>query len=160
MRLITQKNGDLSTYFDIIEENEGRIDNSSLKQILINDHTADNRGIVRNHLLLEYLFGLCKSFKKTTKGLGFELDLRTSNKKRDVLYTNLGDEIVNVTISNISLFVPQIIPSHETQVNFNETISNSFTLSDEFWTTDRKPVDTSKEFQIDISSASTINSPL
>ena len=35
-----------------------------------------------------------------------------------------------------------------------------FTLSYESWTTDSKPVDTAREFQIDISSASNINSPL
>ena len=32
-------------------------------------------------------------------------------------------------INNTSLFVPHIIPSPETQVSFNETISKSFTLS-------------------------------
>ena len=53
-----------------------------------------------------------------------------------------------------------MIPSPETQVHFIEDISQSFTLSLESWTTDRKPVDTAKEFQIDISPASNINSPL
>ena len=72
----------------------------------------------------------------------------------------MGDEDVNVTIKSINLFIPQIIPSPETQVNFNQAISQTFTLSFESWTTDRKLVDTGKEFQIDISSASNINSPL
>ena len=58
------------------------------------------------------------------------------------------------------MFVPQIIPSPETQVNFNQATSESFTLSYESWTTDRKPVDTAEPFQIDISSTSIINSPL
>ena len=113
MRLVTQKDVDLSTYSDIIDESEGGTDNSLLKQKLINDHTADNRCIVRGHLPLEYIFGFCKSFKKITKGLAFELDLRKSNRKRDILYTTLGDEDVNVTINNNSLFVPQIIPSQK-----------------------------------------------
>ena len=160
MRLTTQKDGDLSSYFDIIDESEAGIDNSSLKQILINNHSEANRGIIRGHLPLEYIFGFAKSFKTITKGLGFELDLRTSNRKRDILCTTLGDEDVSVTINNISLFVPQIIPTHETQVYFNDAISKAFTLSYESWTTDQKPVDKSKEFQIDISSASNINSPL
>ena len=58
------------------------------------------------------------------------------------------------------MFIPQLIPSPETQVIFNEAISQTFTLSYESWTTDRKPVDTAREFQVDISSASNINSPL
>ena len=72
----------------------------------------------------------------------------------------MGDDDVNLTINNISLYVPQIIPSSETQVYFNEAISKTFTLSYESWTTDRIPVGTAKEFQIDIRSASNINSPL
>ena len=72
----------------------------------------------------------------------------------------MGVNDVNVTINSISLFIPQIIPSRETQVYFNEAFSKTFTLSFESWTTDRKPVDTAREFQIDISSASNINTPL
>ena len=71
VRLVTQKDGDLSTYFDIIDESETRIDNSSLKQILINNYTADNRGMIRGHLPLEHTFGFFKSFKKISKSLGF-----------------------------------------------------------------------------------------
>ena len=76
------------------------------------------------------------------------------------MYTTLDDNDVNVTINSISLFVPQIKPSPETQVIFNEAVSKTFTLSYETWTTDRKPVDTAREFQVDISSASNIDSPL
>ena len=160
MRLVTQKDGDLSTYFDIIDESEGQINNSSLKQILINNHTDHNKGIFSGHLPLQNIFGFARSFKKITKELGFELDFRTSNRKRDILYTTMGDEDVYVTINSISLFIPQIIPSPETQVNFIQAFSGTFTLSFESWTTDRKLVDTGKEFQIDISSASNITSPL
>ena len=160
MRLVAEKDGDLSTYFHIIDESEDKINNSSLKKILINNHTEANRGLIRGHLPLEYIFGFTRSFKKITKGLGFELDLRTSNRKQDILYTTLGDNDVNVTINSISLFIPQLIPSPETQVIFNEAISQTFTLSYESWSTDRKPVDTAREFQLDISSASNINSPL
>ena len=69
MRLVTQKDGDLSTYFDIIDESEGQINNSSLKQILINTHTDDNKGIISGHLPLQIIFGFARSFKKITKGL-------------------------------------------------------------------------------------------
>ena len=160
MRLVTQKDGDLSTYFDIIDESEDEINISSLRKILMDNHTEANRGLIRGHLPLEYIFGFCKSFKKLSKGLGFELVLRTSNRKQDILYTTLGDNDVNVTINSISLFIPQIIPSPEKEVFFNEDISQTFTLSYESWTRDRKPVDTAREFQEDISSASNINSPL
>ena len=144
MRLVTQKDGDLSTYFDIINESEGEIKNSSLKKILINNHTEANRGLIRGHHALEFIFGFARSLKKITKGLGFELDLRTSIKKRDILYTTLGDNDVNVIINSISLFIPQLIPSPEAQVIFNEAISQTFTLSCESCTTDRKPVDTAR----------------
>ena len=123
MRLVTQKDGDLSTYFDISDESENGINKSSLLRIFIKNHTEANRGLIRYHLLLEYIFGFARSFKKITKGLGFELDLRTSNRKRDILYTTLDDDDVNVTFNSISLFNPQIIPSPETQVVFNEAIS-------------------------------------
>ena len=159
MRLVTQKDGDLTTFFDIINEKEDGILDSSLKKILIINHSDDNKGLIRGYLPLEYIFGFCKSFKKITKGLGFELDLRTSNRKPDILYTTLGDNDVKVIIISISLFIPQIIPSPETQVIFNEAISKTFTLSYESWTTDRKLFNAAKEFQIDISSASNINSP-
>ena len=118
MRLITQKDGDLSTYFDVIDKSEVEINKSSLKKILIDNHTEANRGLIRGHLPLEYIFGFARSFKKI-KGLGFELDLRTSNRKQDILYTTLGDNDVNVTSNSISLYIPQLIPSPETQVIFN-----------------------------------------
>ena len=159
-RLVTQNYGDLSTYFDIIDESENEINNSSEKKILIDIHTEANRGLIRGHLPVEYIFGFARSFKKLTKGLGFELDLRTSNRKQEILYTTLVYNDVNVTINSISLFIPQIMPSPKTQVIFNEAISKTFSLSDESWTTDRKPVDTAREFQVGISSASNINSPL
>ena len=136
------------------------INNSSLKKIPINNHTEANRGLIRGHVPLEYIFGLARSFKKTTKGLGFEIDLRTSNRKQDILYTTLGDNDVNVTINSISLFIPQTLFSSETQVFFNEAISKTFSLTYGAWTADRKPFDTAREFQVDVPSGSNINSPL
>ena len=85
MRLVTQKDGDLSTFFDIIDESEDGINISSLKKILIDNHTEAKRGVIRGHLPLKYMYGFARSFKKITKGLGFELDLRISNRKQDIL---------------------------------------------------------------------------
>ena len=159
MSLVTPKDGDLSTYFDIIDESENGINISSMQKILNDNHTEANRGLIRGHPLLEYILGFARSFKKITKVLGFESDLRTTHRKPDILYTTLGDNDVNVTISSISLFVPQVIPSTETQYIINEAISKTFSLSYESCTTDCKPADTARDIQIDISSESIINFP-
>ena len=45
MRLLTQKDGDLSSYFDKIDETEAGINKSTLKHMLIDSHTNDdNKG--------------------------------------------------------------------------------------------------------------------
>ena len=45
MRLLTQKDGDFSSYFDRIDETQGGITNSTLKHMVINSHTnEDNKG--------------------------------------------------------------------------------------------------------------------
>ena len=104
MRLLTQKDGDLSSYFDKIDETEAGIANSTLKQLRIDSHTNDdNKCKIRANLPLELLFGFCKTFKKITKGLGFELQLKTSNEKEKIIYTTLGGNDVNVTINSIYL---------------------------------------------------------
>ena len=86
--------------------------------------------------------------------------MRTSNRKQDILYNTLGDRDVDGTIDSISLYIPSLNPNTEKQVFLNAAYTKSFTISYESWTTDRKPIDTAREFQIDISSASNINSPL
>ena len=81
MRLLTQKDGDLSSYFDKIDERVAKIGDSTLKKLLIDSRTnEDNKGKIIANLPLEHLFGFCKTFKKITKGLGFELQLKTSNE--------------------------------------------------------------------------------
>ena len=92
LRLVTQKDGDLSTCFDIIDESEGAIKNSSLKQILNN-----------NHFPLEYMFRFRRSFEKTFQSSGNEVELRTSNRKRSFLYKTVGENYVVVTINNLNL---------------------------------------------------------
>ena len=88
IRILTQKDGDLSLYFDKINESEGEIGNSTFKKMLINNHTHDvNKGKIRANLPLEHIFGFCRTFKKITKGLGFELQLKTSNEKKRIFYS-------------------------------------------------------------------------
>ena len=161
MRLLTQKDGDLSSYFDKIDETEAGIAGSTLKHMLIDSHTNDdNRGKIRANLPLEHIFGFCRTFKKITKGLGFELQLKTSNEKQNIFYTTLGGNDVNITINSIYLYIPSLVPSAEQQQMFNEAIRENFTLSFDAWVTDRKPVNTGNEYQLDIGSASNINIPL
>ena len=67
MRLLTQKDGDLSSYFDKINETEGGIADSTLKRMLIDSHTDDDsKGKIRANLPLEHIFSFCKTFKKIT----------------------------------------------------------------------------------------------
>ena len=65
-----------------------------------------------------------------------------------------------MTINSIFLYIPSLVPSAVQQQIFNETIRESFTLSFDAWVTDRKPVNTGNEYQLDIGSASNINIPL
>ncbi len=161
--MLTQKDGDLSTYFDKIDEREAGIGDSLLKKLLTDSHTnIDNKGKIRANLPLEHIFGFCKTFEKLTKGLEFELQLKTSNEKKNILFTNnaFGVIDVHVTINCIYLYIPSLVPSAEQQQLFNEAIRENFTLSFDAWVTDRKPVNTGNEYQLDIGSASNINIPL
>ena len=163
MRLLTQKDGDLSSYFDKTDERQDHITESTSKHMLIDSHTnEDNKGRIRANLPLEHIFGFCKTFKKVTKGLEFELQLKTSNEKRNIIYTDLGfgRNDINVTINRVYLFIPSLVHSAEQQQMFNEAIRENFTLSFDAWVTDRKPVNTGNEYQLDIGSASNINIPL
>ena len=68
MRILTQKDGDPSSYFDKIDEREDGIANSTLKHVLIDSHTnEDKKGRKRANLLLAHSFGFCKTFKKKQK---------------------------------------------------------------------------------------------
>ena len=74
LRILTQKDGDLASYFDKIDETEAGITNSTLQHLLIDSHTNDeNKGKTRANSPLEPIFGFCKTFKNITKGLGFAL---------------------------------------------------------------------------------------
>ena len=65
MRLLTQKDGDLSSYFDKFAETEASINNSTLKHMLTDSHSNnDNNGKIKANLPLGHIFGSCKTFKK------------------------------------------------------------------------------------------------
>ena len=87
MRLLTQKDGDLSSYFDKINEREAGITDSTLKHMLNDSHSNDDNKVkMRANLPLEHICDPRKTFKKITKGLGFELQLKTSNENQ-IFYT-------------------------------------------------------------------------
>ena len=62
MRLLTPKDGDLSSHFDKIDERVEGITNSSLKLMFIDSPTDDdNKGKLNAHFPLERFFGFCKT---------------------------------------------------------------------------------------------------
>ena len=77
--------------------------NSSLKKLLSSNHTEANRGVIREHLTLEYIFGFCRSFIEIAKGLRLELEIKTSNRKHNILYTTLRDNAFNLEIKFVNL---------------------------------------------------------
>ena len=158
MRVLTSKNGGLMSYFDNIDETEANLNNTSLKHILINNHIGvANKGKIVGQLPLEHIFSFCKTFKNITKGLGFQLTLKTADLQ-NILYTSIADDI-DVTINNLYLFVPTLIPDAATQTMFNNSIKDNFKISFDSWTSERKVVNTGLEYQVDIGSAQNINSP-
>ena len=157
MRLITSKEGDLSSYFD--KNGESVLDNdNTLKQILINNHAQEaNKGRVKGQLALEHIFGFCKTFKNFTKNFSFHLIFKM-NDLQDIIFTTIADDI-NVTINSLYLYVPQLIPSTTTQVMFNEAIMSNYTIIFDSWYTERKISNDGRELQVDIGSAQHNNSP-
>ena len=86
--------------------------------MLIDNHTDATKGKIKEYLYLEDIFGFCKTFKKVTKNLGFILMLKTADLQ-DIIYTNMADDI-NVTFNSLYLYIPNLIPSVETQLLSNE----------------------------------------
>ena len=167
MRSISSKDGDLLSQFDNINENDIPVLNrladlpvqtrdTPHQKMLINNHIDANRGKIKGYLFLKDIFGFCKTFKKVTKNLGFHLQFKT-NDLQDIIYTSMTDDI-NVTINNLYLYVPNLIPSVETQVMFNEATQNSYKISyDEGFTERRIISDTIT--QLDIDSSQNVQSP-
>ena len=167
MRAISNKDGDLVSQFDNINENDipvlnrladlpVQIRDTPHQKMLINNHTDANKGKIKGYLYLEDIFGFCKTFKKVTKNLGFHLILKT-NDLQDIIYTSMTDDI-NVTINNLYLYVPNLIPSVETQVMFNEATQNNYKISYDEWFTERRTISDTIT-QLDIGSSQNVQSP-
>ena len=135
MRAISKTDGDLVSQFDNINENDitildsfadlpVQIRDTPHQKMLINNHTDANEGKTKGYLYLEDILGFCRSFKRVTKNLGVHLQFKT-NDLHDIIYTSMTDDI-NVTINSLYLNVPNLIPSVETQVMFNEATQNNY----------------------------------
>ena len=104
--------------------------------MLMNNHTDANKGKNKGCLYLEDNLGFCKSFEKVTKNLGFHLILET-NDLQDIIYTSITDD-KKVTINNLYIFIPNLIPSVGTQLMFNEATQHNYKISyDENYTEGR-----------------------
>ena len=106
------------------------------QKMLIDNHLDANRGKIKGYLYLGDIFGFCKTFKKVTKNLGFHIMFKTANLL-DILYTSMADDI-NVTINSLYLYVPNLIPSFETQLMFKEATPKNYKISFDEWYTERR----------------------
>ena len=80
-----------------------------------------------------------------------------TNDLQDITYTSMTDDI-NVTINNLYPYVPNLIPSVETQVMFNEATQNNYKISYDEWCKKRR-VTSDMITQLAIGSSQKVNSP-
>ena len=97
-----------------------------------------------------------KFFKKVAKNLGFHFMFKTADLQ-DIIYTSMADDI-NVTIHSLYLNIPNLIPSVETQLMFNEATQNNDKISFDEWYTERSLI-SDLLVQHDIGSTQPVNSP-
>ena len=167
MRSISNKDGDLLSQFDNINENDipilerladlpPQIRDSPHQKMLINIHTDENKEKLKGYLNLEDIFGFHQTFKKVTKNLGFHITFKT-NDLQNIIYASMADDI-NVTINNLYLYSPNIIPNGETQVMFNEATQNTYEISFDEWYTERRVIPDTIT-QLDIGTSQHVNCP-
>ena len=167
IRAISNKDGDLLSQFDNIKENDipvlnrladlpVQIRDTPHQKMLINNHTDANKVKIKGYLYLEDIVGFCKTFEKVTIIWGFHLSFKT-NDLQDIIYTSMTDNI-DVTINNLYLYVPNLIPSVEAQVMFNEATQNNYKISCDEWFTERRIISDAIT-QLDIGSSQNVQSP-
>ena len=81
-----------------------------------------------------------------------------TNDSQNFILTTLANDI-NVTINCLYLYVPVNTPNSETQLMFNESIKNNYTITFDSWYTERKIVSDGGEFQVEIALSQSTNSP-
>ena len=167
MRAISNIDGDLLSQFDNNNEKvipilerladlPPQIRSTPHQKMLKDNHTDSSRGKIKGYLYLEEFFGFCKVFKKETKNLGFHLTFKT-NDLQNIIYSSMADDI-KVTINNLYLDVPNLLPSVETQVKFNEATQNNYKISYDEWFTERRIISDTIT-QLDIGTSQNVQSP-
>ena len=168
MRPISKKDGDLLSEFDNKNENDipilerladlpPQIRSTPHQKKLIDNHTDANKGKIKGYLYLEDIFGFRKTFKKVTKNLGFHITFKTIDLQ-NIKNSSTADDI-NVTINNLYLYVPNLLPNGETQVMLNEATQNSYMISFDEWYTERRIISDTIT-QLDIGSSQNVQSPI
>ena len=166
MRSISNEDGDLLSQFDNINENDipilerladlpPQIRSTPHQKTLIDNHIDANKGKIKRYLDLEDIFGFCKTFKKVTKNFGFHITFKTNDLQK-IIYSSMADDI-SVTINNLYLYAPNLIPSVETQVMFIEATQNNYKITFDERYTERK-VKSDTITQMDIGTSQHVNS--
>ena len=167
MTVISNRDDHLLSQFGNINENDipflerlvdlpPQIRSTPQQKMFIDDHNDPNKGKSKGYLFLEDIFGFCKTFKKVTKNLVFELMFKTANLQV-ITFTSMEDEI-NVIINSLYLYIPNLIPSVETQLMFNEATQSHYKISFDDWYTERRII-SDLLVQHDIGSAQNVISP-
>ena len=167
MRVMLNKDGDLLSQFDNYNENDipvlERLANlppqtrdTPHQKMLLNNHTDANKGKIKGYLYLEDIIGFWKTFKKVTKNLGFHLTFKT-NDLQNIVSSFMADNI-NVTVNNLYLYVPNLIPSVETQIMSNEATQNNYKIPYDEYFTERRVI-SDMITQLDIGSSQNVQSP-
>ena len=167
MGVISNKDGDLLSQFDNFNENDipvverlaglpPQIQSTPQQKMLLNNQFDANKGKIKRHLYLEYIFGFCKRFKKVVKNLGFHIVMKTADLQ-DIINTSMTDDI-NVTIKKLYLFISNPVPSVENQLMFSEATQNNYKIYFKEYFTERRVI---SDFLVehDIGSAQQVNSP-
>ena len=157
MRVLTSKDGDLVSYFKTIDGTEAGIGGSSLRQILINKHEVYANKGKKSQLSLQHFFGFCKTFMRVINQLGFHLASKIRDL-HDIIYATLAND-TTVTIDKLYLYIPIFFADDWTQILFNDSIGNSFTIPFDSWFNDKKVIHTEVECQVDLRSAHSVNTP-
>ena len=134
-----------------------QIQSTPHQKMLLNNHTDANKGKIKGYLYQEDIFGFCKTFEKVTKNLGYHLTFKT-NDLQVIIYTSMTDDI-KVTINNLYLHVPNLIPPVETQVMINKATQNNYKISYDEYYTERR-VKSDMITQADVRSTQQANSPV
>ena len=147
MKVISNKCDDLLSQFSNINEIDipllerladlpPQIKSTPHQKMLLDNHIDAKKGKIKGYFYLEDIFEFCKTFKKVTKNLGFHLMLKTNNLQ-DLIYTSMTNDI-RVTINGLYLYIPNLIPSVETQLMFNEGTQKNFRIFFDEWYTKRR----------------------